>query len=260
MSNKPKIKQKGKKKKVKQPPKRIQEGKYPKAVLEAPLSLVGTGHGHQLAPTRGEVWVLNDLGCHIYCTMLWDVHNFDWTLQENYENYSHIQEDLTEEERWQRTHNRDDRFRRIEKFCRASGVPVMSVKQYDHTPSIAYPLDKVIDFFPGCREFLNSALSHGIAYALYCGFKSINLFGINVEMGTEWIYQRDCVSYWIGRGHGMGARITITGSPRRPMRIIDRKIYGFDRIQKDCGIEKLVRLPGPVPRPVKVVDESGEEW
>jgi hypothetical protein len=193
--------------------------------------------------------------------MMWDVHNFEWTLQENFDNYSHIQEDLTEEERWRRTHARDDRFRRIEKHCNEHNIALMSAYEYDHVPtSIEYPLQKVIDFFPGCREFLNSALSHAIAYALFKGYNSIDLFGINVEMGTEWIYQRDCVSYWMGRGHGMGVRITCSGSPRRPMRIIDKKIYGFDRIQKDCGVARIVKLPGPIPRPVKVWDESGEEW
>jgi len=246
MSNKPKIK----KKKPKKP---------------KPLAIVGTGHGHQLAPTSGEVWVMNDLGCFRYCTMLWDVHNFDWTLEENYENYSHIQEDLTEEARWKRTRDRDARFRRIEEFCSRTGTALMSVKSYDRLPnSIAYPLDEVIAFHPGCREFLNSALSHAIAYALYLGHKSIDLYGINVEMGTEWIYQRDCVSYWIGRAHGMGARCTVSGSVRRPLRIIDKKIYGFDRIQKDYGVPKQVRMMNKMgqsfPQFVTVVDESEEEW
>jgi len=253
MSNKPKVKPKRKKRKPKT------------------LAIVGTGHGHQLAPTTGEVWVLNDLG--IYrpgTTMLWDMHNFEWTLQENYENYSHIQEDLTEEERWQRTYNRDARFRRIEKFCNQSGCALMSIKKYAHVPSsIEYPLQGIIDFFPGCREFLNSALSQAISYALYTKWKSVNLFGINVEMGTEWIYQRDCVSYWIGRAHGMGVRMTISGSPRRPMRIMDRKIYGYGEevLQKDFGVKKtvLAQMPGPpnmAPRriPVIVWDESEEEW
>jgi len=247
MSNKPKIKKKVKRRKS--------------------LAIVGTGHGHQLAPTTGEVWVLNDLG--IYrpgTTMLWDMHNFEWTLEENYENYSHIQEDLTEKQRWERTHNRDARFRRIEKFCNESGCALMSIKKYDHVPSsIEYPLDEVVEYFKGCREFLNSALSQSIAYALFTKWKSINLFGINVEMGTEWIYQRDCVSYWIGRGHGMGVRITVSGSPRRPMRIIDRKIYGYgaDKLQKKCGVRKIVHTVGPSPatrRPIQVWDESEEEW
>ncbi|GAF93271.1 unnamed protein product, partial [marine sediment metagenome] len=88
----------------------------------------------------------------------------------------------------------------------------------------------------------------------------IDLFGINVEMGTEWIYQRDCVSYWMGRAHGMDVRLTCSGSTRRPMRIIDKKIYGFDRVQKDCGKEKVVKMAGPIPRPMKVWDESGEKW
>ena len=238
--------------------KRVIKKKKPKVKH---VSIVGTGHGHQLAPREGEVWVLNDLGCHIYCTMMWDVHNFNWTLEENFENYSHIQEDLTEEERWTRTHNRADRFRRIENFCNKHGVALMSTHKYDHVPtSIAYPLDEVIDTFKGCREFLNSALSHAISYALLRKYNSIDLFGINVEMGTEWIYQRDCVSYWMGRAHGMGVRLTCSGSTRRPMRIIDKKIYGFDRIQKDCGVEKVVKMAGPVPRPMKVWDESGEEW
>ena len=231
------------------------------------LAIVGTGHGHQLAPTSGEVWVLNDLG--IYrpgTTMLWDMHNFEWTLEENYENYSHIQEDLTDEQRWERTRNRDARFRRIEQFCNQSGCKLMSIKTYAHVPtSIKYPLEEIIEYFKGCREFLNSALSQAIAYGLYLKWKSIDLYGINVEMGTEWIYQRDCVSYWVGRGHGMGARITISGSPRRPMRIIDRKIYGYgaERLQKKVGVKKIVQAVGPTPahrRAVQVWDESGEEW
>ena len=231
------------------------------------LAIVGTGHGHQLAPTSGEVWVLNDLG--IYrpgTTMLWDMHNFEWTLEENYENYSHIQEDLTDEARWERARNRDARFRRIEKFCNGSGCALMSIKEYEHVPtSIEYPLQGILERFPACREFLNSALSQAIAYALYLGWKSIDLFGINVEMGTEWIYQRDCVSYWVGVGHGMGVRITISGSPRRPMRIIDRKIYGYGEtmLQRKVGERKIVQAAGPTVahrRPVQVWDESKERW
>jgi hypothetical protein len=226
------------------------------------LAIVGTGHGHQLAPTTGEVWVLNDLGIYLpQCTMLWDMHDFTWTLEENFDNYSHVEEDLTEKDRWKRAKNRDARFRRIEKFCNETGCVLMSVREYDHIPtSIEYPLDDVIDYFPGCRDFLNSALSQAISYALYDGYDNIDLFGINVEMGTEWVYQRDCVSYWIGRGHGMGARITVSGSSRRPMRILDRKIYGYPgRLQRDCGEQKPV-LTMPERRPIMVWDESGEEW
>ena len=229
------------------------------------VTIVGTGHGWQLVKgDEGEIWCMNDLGISLPgVSMIWDMHDFEWTLQENYENYSHVQEDLTPEDRWTRAVNRDARFRRIEDFCNETGCRLMTIKKYKHVPSsIAYPLKAVLKRFPACREFLNSALSQALSYALYKKYTNIDLVGINVEMGTEWIYQRDCVSYWIGVAHGMGVRCTVSGSTRRPMRIVDKKIYGFGIKQSKFGEEKIVASRGieGKPVPIVVVDERGEEW
>lgn len=240
------------------------------------VALVGTGHGHQLAPGHGHVWCMNDLGVYRYCTMLWDLHDFTWTEQQNYEHYAHMQDEISEEERWNRVNGRKERFKRIAEFCQKSGVALMSVKKYrnvrpglngadepfDIPSSFGFPLQKVIKHFEKKYgqgyDYLTSALSQCLAYAIYRGFQAIDMFGINVEMGTEWVYQRDAVSFWMGIALGEGIKVTSSGSPRRPLRIVDKRIYGFGVKQKEVGVEMIV---ADVRRPntyIKVWDESAE--
>jgi len=227
------------------------------------VALVGTGHGHQLAPGYGHVWCMNDLGIYRYCTMLWDLHDFTWTDQQNYDNYAHMSEEISEDERWKRAKGRRMRFDNITKFCIETNVPLMSVKKYQNIPSsFAFPLEKIIDHFHRKygqgADYLTSALSQCLAYAIYRDFTQIDLFGINVEMGTEWVYQRDAVSFWVGLALGEGRRVTCSGSARRPLRIIDKRIYGFGVKQKDAGVEMIV---ADIRRPntyIAVWDESDE--
>ena len=225
------------------------------------VALVGTGHGHQLAPDKGEVWCMNDLGCFRYCTMLWDMHDFDWTDEENYAHYSHMSEEISDEEIWKRVKSRAKRFKIIADFCNKNRVPLMSVKKYARVKtSYGYPLRKVIEHFDKpvhqSGDYLNSALSQCMSYAIYRGFTHIDLFGINVEMGTEWIYQRGAVEYWIGLARGMGRVVTISGTTRRPLRIIDKKVYGIGGAQHDPGVEMVVQDPRKAATYVAVMDES----
>ena len=223
---------------------------------EKRVCLVGTGHGWQLCPTEGEVWTLNDLGIYRYTTMFWDMHNFDWTFKENVEHYSHVEEDLTQEARVERARQREARWQRIELYCRQKGVPLMSVKRYDRIPtSIAFPIYDIIAYFG--TDFINSAIACQLAYAIYKGYTVIDCYGINVEMGSEWVYQRDCVSYWVGQAHGRGIRCTVSGSERRPLRILDRRIYGFDIPQREAGKKHKIILEGTVRGTLAVYDESG---
>lgn len=226
------------------------------------MAMVGTGHGHQLAPGIGHVWCMNDLGIYRYCTMLWDMHDFTWTDQQNYDNYAHMKDEISDEERWKRVKLRRRRFDSITKFTKETGVPLMSVKGYGYPNSYQYPLKRVIDHFDRKygtgADYLTSALSQCIAYAIYRGFKAIDMFGINVEMGTEWVFQRDAVSFWLGIALGEGIRVTNSGTSRRPLKIIDQKIYGFGVMQKERGVPMIVQ---DVRKPnvyIKVWDESEE--
>ena len=97
-----------------------------------------------------------------------------------------------------------------------------------------------------------------MSYAIFRGFTHIDLFGINVEMGTEWIYQRGAVEYWIGLARGMGRVVTISGTSRRPLRIIDKKLYGLGGLQYDPGVEMIVQDPRKKTTYVAVIDESAE--
>lgn len=230
-------------------------------MTERRICLVGTGHGWQLAPLKGEVWTINDLGVYRHSTMIWDYHNFDWSFKENVEHYSHLEEDLTVEAKIERARGREERWRRIELYCRQTGVALMSVKKYDRIPSsIEYPIKEVIERFSGdgmCGDYINSCIAAQLAYALYVGATRIDCYGINVEMGSEWVYQRSAVSYWVGRAHGMGVPCTISGSERRPLRIIDGRIYGFDLPQQELGKKHSIMLD-QANHYVNVWDESGQ--
>lgn len=204
---------------------------------------------------------MNDLGCYRYCTMIWDMHDFEWTLEENIAHYSHMSEEISEEEILRRAKGREGRFKVITEFCQKSGVPLMSVRKYAHIPnSYGYPLKKIKNFFDKPiyqgGDYLNSALAQVLAYAIYRDFNRIDMFGINVEMGTEWVFQRDSVSYWMGLARGQGRIVTCSGSARRPGRIIDKNLYGFGIPQEEEGVEMIVHDPRKPNTYVKVYDES----
>jgi hypothetical protein len=199
------------------------------------VAIVGIGVGHEIAPTKGEVWCMNDLGTMRYCSILWDMHDFEWTDEEAWAQLKELhKESLPDEEILDRMEKRKDRFLRIAEFCNRSGLPVMSVRKYDGSgrtglnvpSSIGFPLEKVIKAVG--TDFMNCSMAFAFAYAIMEGYTHVDLFGINVETGTEWVYQRDCVSYWIGRMEGMGMQVTINGSQWRPKVILDLKVYGFN--------------------------------
>ncbi len=198
------------------------------------VAIVGIGTGHEIAPMKGEVWVMNDLGTYRYCSMMWDLHDFEWTDEESWAQLKELhKEALTDEDILDRVDKRKDRFKRIGDFCNKSGIPLMSVRRYDGTgpmglnvpSSMEFPLARVIEELG--TDFLNCSMSFAFAMALVDEYTHVDLFGINVETGTEWVYQRDCVSYWIGRMEGAGIAVTINGSRWRPKTILDSQVYGF---------------------------------
>ena len=55
------------------------------------------------------------------------------------------------------------------------------------------------------------------------------------------MYQRDCVSYWIGRMEGAGIKVTINGSRWRPKTILDNQVYGF-MLEQDFSHVRLYQV------------------
>lgn len=201
---------------------------------EKRVAICGIGVGYEMAPEHGEVWCMNDLGTLRYCTMLWDMHDFEWTDEQSWNQLKLLhKEALSDDEIRDRLVARKDRFRRIADFCNTSGLPLMSIRKYDGSgptglsigTSVGFPLKAVVERTG--TDFMNCSMAFAFAFAIMQRYTHVDLFGINVETGTEWVYQRDCVSYWIGRMTGHGIKVTVNGSRWKPLVILDGIVYGF---------------------------------
>jgi hypothetical protein len=204
------------------------------------VAIVGTGPGYHLAPHSGEVWTINDLGVARYCTMIWDMHNFNWTFEECVESYRHLRPQQGDEETIKRIKNRFMRWATIKNHCRKNNIILMSLETYQDVPtSRAFPVLDVAKRFG--THFMSSGISYMIAYALYTGHTHVDIYGCNVEWGSEWAFQRDCICYWMGFAKGRGVKITVSGTEFRPLRIhpsTGGRLYSYNLPQPETGIKR----------------------
>jgi hypothetical protein len=206
------------------------------------VAIVGKGEGRGLAPrrkTKGvEVWATNNAGMQQYCDMVFDMHNFDWTEEENLANYSHLIGIIPQEEIEKRAAQRFKAFKVMRNWMRENDKAIMSVKKYtDLNKSYVYPLEAIIKKFD-CDLF-TSVVPYMIAYAIFKKFKKIDLYGINCASNEEWRDQRDAVTGWLMFAKGKGIKVTVNGGAKRPLRAHDHKLYGYDIPQRHRGIETV---------------------
>lgn len=201
--------------------------------------IIGKGFGSGLAPERNYPNVLsigvNNVPLEQYADMIIDMHDLEWTEEECYENYRHLANLYDEETLRKRAKNRKIGFEQILKFAKKKGITLLSIREYEGVPSsIAYPLEEIIAKFD-CDLF-TSTVPYAIAYGLYKGYDTIELFGINCVEGEEWYYQREAVAHWLGIAKGMGAKVRVNGEKYRVLRSTD-PLYGYNRPQEPRGEE-----------------------
>lgn len=211
---------------------------------EKRVAIVGTGPGYHLAPNSGEVWCINDLGCTRYCTMIWDMHNFNWTFEECVESYRHLAPQQSDEETIKRIKNRFMRWKTIKNHCRKHNITLMSLETYQDVPtSRAFPVLELVKKFG--TYFMSSGIAYMIVYAIHQGYNHIDMYGCNVEWGSEWAFQRDCISYWLGYCKGRGIKTTISGTQFRPLRIHPAsggRLYSYNLPQPEVGIKRTEEI------------------
>lgn len=105
--------------------------------------------------------------------------------------------------------------------------------------SIAYPLQAISDFVgqniwrliqvgqplvsAGKNPYLTSSIAYQIALAMYEGFEQIELYGIDLNTGGEYAWQKSGVEYLLGMAAGRGHKIILPGNC--PL-LGDGKLYG----------------------------------
>lgn len=84
-----------------------------------------------------------------------------------------------------------------------------------------YPLNEIVKEY-GCAYFTNS-ISYMIAYAIYKGYKKIELYGVDMSARDEYINQRGSVMYWIGFARAKGIEVNLASGVDKPC-----FLYGYE--------------------------------
>ena len=108
--------------------------------------------------------------------------------------------------------------------------------------SIPYPLDDVVKFFAekglpveSCR-YITNTIAYEIMLAIYLGFEEIQVWGVDMSIGTEYEHQKACCEFWLGVALGMGIK---TYLPSQADLLKTRFLYGFEEKQSAAWNEKV---------------------
>jgi hypothetical protein len=203
------------------------------------VAIVGKGPGRSLAPKPGEgadVWGTNNVCITQPVDMAFDMHNFNWTLEEHIENYSHLAHMMSEDEIYERAKYREFSMARTLRYVKEHGITLMSQQQYEgfeKNKSMSYPLKKIIEAFDS--DLFPSVVPYMIAYAIYMNYTYIDLYGVNCVHGEEWAYQRGAIEGWLMYAKAKKIIVTVNGLEDRPLRLFDGKLYGYGIPQSTKG-------------------------
>ena len=94
-----------------------------------------------------------------------------------------------------------------------------------------YPLDDIVNkLLPNFKrgeeinKYFTSGPAYAIALAIYKGYQQIEMYGIEMESDSEYIYQRDGVALWLGIALGRGIRVQLSTKST----MFYAPLYGFD--------------------------------
>jgi len=161
-----------------------------------------------------DIWVFNEAA------------NIEWCKRANGVFQMHDPEVYRSE------HNRTDK-RHWEWLQERRGYPVWMQENDPAVPdSMALPWKNIVKkLLPNFKwengsqiEYATSTVAYAIALGIYFEYDQIDMYGIDMESNTEYIYQRDCVAFWTGLALGRG----ITVVQHSGAGLYDVPLYGYD--------------------------------
>jgi len=85
--------------------------------------------------------------------------------------------------------------------------PVYMQKREPDVPmSIAFPKEKITDHF---GTYFTNSISWEIALAIYEGFKTIGIWGVDMAQDDEYSYERPSVEFFVGWAKGAGINVIV---------------------------------------------------
>ncbi len=90
---------------------------------------------------------------------------------------------------------------------RACDVPLYMQQAYDEIPNAkAFPFDEV---GATTGHYWNSSIAYLMAMAIHEGAEEISIYGVDMDKGEEYAYQRPNMEYLIGLARGKGIKVFI---------------------------------------------------
>jgi len=86
-----------------------------------------------------------------------------------------------------------------------------------------YPLKEIIEKYKS--SFFTNTISYMIAYAILKKYTSIKIYGVDMDAGGEYSFERPSVTYWIGYARGLSIEVEISSEIDKPL-----FLYGFDNV------------------------------
>lgn len=127
---------------------------------------------------------------------------------------------MHEEAIWRNPANRNDP-RHVEWLTTQAETLVYMQEQYTDVPkSVRYPLDEIVARYK--LNYFTSSIAYAIALACYLNYKRIEIYGVEMETNTEYQYQRDGVTLWVGVAVGQGIEVDLHISMLK-----DSPLYGY---------------------------------
>ena len=164
------------------------------------VNLIGKGRGYEDAPLDGLSWGITQLILRRPVDRVIDLNDYAlWGPQE------------------------------AEEAIRAKSLAAERGVEYIDRSN--YLLDDVIEFFG--TDYFTNTVDYSIALALFEGFNEIHLYGVNMEVGSEYIFEKAGVEFWIGMALGRGVKVIVHGQYSTIMRTKDGLLYGYGSPQRE---------------------------
>jgi hypothetical protein len=112
--------------------------------------------------------------------------------------------------------------------------------------SVPYPLQDIINYFANEKGFglqiaryLTNSITHQIVLAIYEGFKEIQVWGVDMAVGSEYHVQKPSCEFWLGVAAGMGIKVVL---PQEADLLKTRFIYGFEEPLQTAWHKKIKKV------------------
>ena len=103
-----------------------------------------------------------------------------------------------------------------------------TMAEYQGAPYIDldnYPLMDIISYFK--TDYFTNTVDYAIALAVYEGYSSLELYGINMEVDSEYFWEKPGVEFWVGQAMGRGVNVTAHGNHTSILKSRDGLLYGY---------------------------------